>query len=1425
MWPGRGPFERLRTAIVVSLLLVVCTTFPSSVQADDPTLTASPNPVLARAPVTAAWTNVAAPTGRDWFGLYHPGDPDASVLLWRYVSCTTAPTTSAASAGSCVVPAPATVGTYELRLFANNSYVRLVTSAPFAVADPGTTLSAGTDPAYTGAPLNVGWANVAAPTARDWFGLYRPGDPDATHLLWRYANCTAAPTGPAAPAGSCTVPAPLTAGTYQLRLFANNSYTRLATSAPFAVVDPGTTLAASPNPVLARAPVTAAWTNVAAPTARDWVGLYRPGDPDTASVLWRYINCTTAPTVPTASAASAGACAIPAPTTPGTYELRLFANNSYARLATSAPLTVADPGTTPTVSPTPSATPTHTPTPTPSGTATPTASPTGTPTETPVDTATPPNTFTETPTPTATQTLTLTPTSTATSTPTVTPTVTPTTPSALDHYGCPVAAPGGGGCSFWDDATVPTITEPERDGSSVNVGMKFRSEVAGVATGVRFYKLPGNTGNVSAHIYDADTRIPVGSAFYTAGTDEGWKQVNFATPVPLVAGKNYVVSYFAPNGNYAITWDYFTNALAKRPLTALADGDLSGGRNSVYFYAPHAAFPWEPDGRATNYWVDVVFRTDHPDTVAPRVTGRAPAPSATATDPSGTIAVSFDERMRADAFGLTLNGSPVPLLSYDDAARTATFKPAAPLTPFTAYSAQLTQAADRAGNQVPAADKGAWSFTTGGPTALTPGELVLTRTFNAVGVEWFFSGDGDGDATATVAYKRPTDADWQAGLPLWRTAGPGADGRAFYGSVLFLAPDTDYEVRVSATDPDGVVGGAPVTKTIRTRADAVAPAGSLTPTRYVRATGSDGADGLTEATAWRTLERAVHNVTGAPSGAVVQVGPGYYAAPSSARALPLTLVAQFPAVDDAGAAINAGQRSVIEAGAATSPGSTWTPVTLTGPGLGGAPIGDTYTLWRWAGAGSGTGFLGYADTRAGQPTRVAKWDHKGAEVPMPARWAETLYTNKTYNYGWALFGSDIYARLPGDRDPNTLYMTAGGAAGLQVTGPDVRISGFELRPASSGVSFFGGAAQRGVVDHNLIVVGFAGVLFEANKNVTPHQYGRDHVVQHNRILDSSLWTEDHVGSPAIPWNFIKGGVYNPDGSLYGERIGESNESNGVRSRGGAWRVVIRRNTIDGPFNGIGAYNADFDRYATQDQDIHDNVLRRIADDAFEPEQVAINWRLWRNRVEHSAVFLSTGPVAYGPVYVVRNTVWRISRDGVGRDGLGRPGVSSLFFKYSRSSSPAALLYVLHNTFWSDSADEVDGANDFAGGSSTPEQFYLRNNIVRATRYAFRVSTWNETANSFSTTDVSRGLAVHGQGWTADDVDAYRAAHLAATGQTTTTNVGGHDFVTPPDALLSNPTAGDLTLAPGSPFVDGGVVVPNVSEPFTGDAPDLGATER
>jgi hypothetical protein len=716
--------------------------------------------------------------------------------------------------------------------------------------------------------------------------------------------------------------------------------------------------------------------------------------------------------------------------------------------------------------------------------------------------------------------------------------------------------------------------------------------------------------------------------------------------------------------------------------------------------------------------------------------------------------------------------------------------------------------------------------------AMAAGAVRLTTTFNSIGIELPITGDANANAEAALEIKSTTDSSWRSGLPLWRT--DDGSQRTFFGSAMLLEPGTGYDVRVKLSDSDGVVGSTVVTGSITTRADNIPARESLTPTHFVRTDGNDANSGTSRVAAWRTIEKAILK---APSSAVVEVGPGYYSRPAPGRSLPLTLLAQYPAVDDARDPIHAGQRSVIESGPVTSPAGSdgpnagaWQHVTLAGPGQGGAPAGASYTVWKWVSPGlKNVRNIAYASTREAMPERIALWMSDSADLSTPAGWAEKLFTNQSYNYGAFQHGDELYLRLPPNapaNNPNSLYISIGNGPGLTLNGSNSRASGFEIRMANTGIQI--GTGTHSVVDHNLLVGIGTGIGFRGGAEGPPSVYGSDHVVEHNRIVDKNLWTADHAGQPAIPWRFIKGAIVNADGTTYRTGgIGAFNSSNGISGSGTAQRVVIRRNTIEGTFNGVGdGSNDDYDRYAAQDMDVHDNLIRRVSDDAIEPEGIVINFRAWNNRIEHTSTVLSTGPVNIGPIYLFRNEAWRTGNAGAGPYNDGSRGVGGRLFKFSGDSSPTARIFVLHNTFWTDQTDPqaIDGGSQSASSGSNTEGFYLRNNILRVSKDVFEAPTapgrWNEDYNHFSTSDPARGLEFGVRFRT--DVGAYRAA----SGQGAHTNVSS-DFITPPD--LVNPTAGDLRLPSGSPLIDAGTQVPNISDRpgvnYKGSAPDLGAREH
>ena len=307
------------------------------------------------------------------------------------------------------------------------------------------------------------------------------------------------------------------------------------------------------------------------------------------------------------------------------------------------------------------------------------------------------------------------------------------TTRAATQFGCP--------CSIWAPSATPSRTDS--DTGSVEVGVRFRAEVDGFITGLRFHKSTANTGTHVGHLWTRTGQL-LATATFTNETASGWQQVSFATPVAVTANTTYVASYHAPNGRYSVNSSQFAAAgVDNPPLRALRDGEDGG--NGVYGYGPSGTFPtgtYQSEG----YWVDVVFETTTaPDTTPPTVTGRLPAPDADAVPAATNVSASFNESMNQATIDPSTfllrdpSGALVPAsVSYDSVSRTATLDPQSSLEDSTRYTATVKGGSagvkDRADNAL--ANDVTWSFTTAAAPGPGPDEgpggpiLVIAKGSN-----------------------------------------------------------------------------------------------------------------------------------------------------------------------------------------------------------------------------------------------------------------------------------------------------------------------------------------------------------------------------------------------------------------------------------------------------------------------------------------------------------------------------------------------------------------------------------------------------------------------------------------------------------------------------------------------------------------------
>ncbi|MGD9186793.1 MAG: Ig-like domain-containing protein [Desulfobacteraceae bacterium] len=614
------------------------------------------------------------------------------------------------------------------------------------------------------------------------------------------------------------------------------------------------------------------------------------------------------------------------------------------------------------------------------------------------------------------------------------------------------------------------------------------------------------------------------------------------------------------------------------------------------------------------------------------------------------------------------------------------------------------------------------------PVAKAAANLELYGTFHAMGVivTMDTGDDPDQDGVAAVEYRTGSDT-FQTGFPLSRIT----EDR-FVGSLFWLNPGTDYDVRVSISDPDGgPLNGVVLQSNMSTRSEITIPA--QVNTFFVHPDGS-GSTCTLEAPCALT-----EGVNQANAGDAVVLRGGTYAIGNL----------NMPRSGSQGAPIVIrsynGETAMLD-----------------------GALQDTLT---WAQFNGGV----YRTTVSATAVHLVLADGKRL---FPYTSLDDL-TNLVWDNtpGFYQDGSTLYVHLQNDKDPSSASMVV-SRYGNAFTVEQDYIYFLDLTFKHYGQGSYAKAIYMNNASDNLV----QGCAFINNDlGVGIKRESHRNVIQNNVFSDTIFdW----------PWDGIKGVGQLEDGGItfYDPLTGRGN--------------IIRRNTFHDDFDGMGVC-PESTAALTNETDVYENVVFRMGDDGVTTDGQCSNVRIWGNTFYDVLMGISLAPVYDGPVYAIRNLIYRT--------GVGNNDYSGSPFKFNSGYDQSGPIYLFHNT--SDAVlPDNNGLHIKSPGSW--HLIYARNNIWSGTDYALNNNNTSQPVDLDYDNLYHTGLndLVRWDGTRYETLTLFSAA----TGQESNGLNAAPDFFDAANGLYN--------LDPSSDLVNAGVSIPGINHDYTGGAPDIGAFE-
>ncbi len=382
--------------------------------------------------------------------------------------------------------------------------------------------------------------------------------------------------------------------------------------------------------------------------------------------------------------------------------------------------------------------------------------------------------------------------------------------------------------------------------------------------------------------------------------------------------------------------------------------------------------------------------------------------------------------------------------------------------------------------------------------------------------------------------------------------------------------------------------------------------------------------------------------------------------------------------------------------------------------------------------------------------------------------------------GFYAEGTTLYVRLAGDADPDNAAMVVSRYNNAFYVEQDY-IYFVNLTFRHYGQGNWAKAIYFNNASDNLV----QGCTFAVNDlGIGIKRASHRNVIQDNEFYDTDFdW----------PWDAVKSGSRLETGGIgfYDPVTGRGN--------------IIRRNTFHDYFDGLGICPSGT-AGVTNETDFYENLVYRAGDDGIETDGQCSNVRIWSNTFHDVLMGISLAPVYTGPVYAIRNLIYRT--------GVGNNDYSGSPFKFNSGYGKSGPMYPFHNT--TDAA--LPGNNGiYIKAPGTWEMTCARNNIWSGTDYA--LNNYNESQpidfdyDDLYTTNPDE-FVYWGHG-------SNRHMHSLAEFQDHT-GQEPHGLNVEPG--FADAGSGDHTLNPASDLIDAGVGIPGVNDDYVGAAPDIGAFE-